>query len=72
MSGNVWEWTGDWYGQDLEAGLIDPQGASTGSMRVFRGGCVEFSAGGARVANRSMHKPRFRHSALGFRIARNE
>jgi formylglycine-generating enzyme required for sulfatase activity len=72
MSGNVWEWTGDWYDQELEAGVIDPLGASKGDMRVFRGGCVEFSAGGARVANRSMHNPRFKHEALGFRIARNE
>ena len=37
MSGNVREWCWDWYG-DLPANVTDPQGSSSGSARVWKGG----------------------------------
>ena len=38
MSGNVWEWCWDWYGDDYPCGTEDPAGPDTGSYRVIRGG----------------------------------
>ncbi|MCY2965682.1 MAG: bifunctional serine/threonine-protein kinase/formylglycine-generating enzyme family protein, partial [Planctomycetota bacterium] len=37
MHGLVWEWTNDWYAEQLQGG-VDPNGAAAGSDRVFRGG----------------------------------
>ena len=38
MSGNVEEWCNDWYGDYRSGGVMNPKGASTGSLRVIRGG----------------------------------
>jgi len=38
MSGNVSEWVSDWYGKYSAEAKTDPQGPSSGSKRIARGG----------------------------------
>ncbi len=69
MTGNVWEWTSDWVGA-YAGSATDPTGASTGSLRVNRGGSWLNSPRFARVANRNGNDPTDRRVYLGFRLAR--
>jgi formylglycine-generating enzyme required for sulfatase activity len=72
MSGNVWEWVNDWYGEIVEnaRGLLkDPKGPTMGSNRVVRGGCWGNSSQDARVANRSRNASNFKSMSLGFRLS---
>jgi formylglycine-generating enzyme required for sulfatase activity len=70
MSGNVFEWVADWYGEYPSDKVTDPLGPSTGSARVRRGGNRTVSPGFARVAAR--FKATGRDSGLGFRLVRSE
>ena len=67
MHGNVWEWCADWYGDELSGG-IDPQGASTGVNRVYRGGSWYDGAASCRAAGRLGYYPAL-YFFLGFRPA---
>ena len=68
MSGNVWEWCHDWY--DSITASTDPLGASSGSYRVYRGGCWFYNAGYCSVASRSNSIPINHFGNVGFRVVR--
>ena len=69
MSGNVSEWCQDWHGSYSSSSQTNPSGRSSGSNRVFRGGCWNFSAGSCRSSCRDYYSPSLRFNYLGLRLA---
>ena len=67
MTGNVWEWTGDWYADYTSSQQQDPQGGLSGSYRVYRGGGWSSTPVSLRSADRSGTTPSDRYDYLGFR-----
>ncbi|MBR4887442.1 MAG: formylglycine-generating enzyme family protein [Muribaculaceae bacterium] len=69
MSGNVYEWCGDWWGVYSSGSQTNPKGPSSGTYRVNRGGNWGNSARYCRVSNRNNNSPDYRNNSLGLRLA---
>jgi len=69
MSGNVWEWTNDyWNGKYNSDTQTNPKGPPSGSNRVFRGGSWDHDERYCRVSFRSGNIPVSSGNNLGFRL----
>ena len=69
MSGNVWEWCQDRYGDYSSGSQTNPTGPGSGHYRVIRGGSWGSGAGNCRVSYRGSGVPANRYTDLGLRLA---
>jgi eukaryotic-like serine/threonine-protein kinase len=73
MGGNVWQWVKDWYDANYYASSpsSNPQGPSSGTYRVLRGGSWSLPADGVRSAIRNRSTPTDDDLNVGFRCSRS-
>ena len=72
MTGNVWEWCSDWDGPYSAANQTNPDGPSSGTHRVNRGGGWRTAADRSRITYRGNDLPETREIGLGLRLALSE
>ena len=73
MSGNVAEWTADWFDATYYKNSPErkPKGPSNGQFRVLRGGSWSDDPADVRPAHRLRAPPTGRDGAIGFRCAQD-
>ena len=69
MSGNVFEWCQDYYGDYDMMPADSPQGPETGEERVRRGGSWGGSEKGPRISFRNYELENIRYNYIGLRLA---
>ena len=74
MSGNVREWCWDWYGDlSLLGGRANPEGNSSGSFHVWKGGCWMASDFSCATSFRGSNNPsNYRSNDQGLRVCRSK
>jgi formylglycine-generating enzyme required for sulfatase activity len=68
MSGNVWEWTSEWYSPYIASEQTDPQGPLHGSTKVLRGGSWLRTTSSSRCAHRGENTPDCWDNHVGLRV----
>jgi formylglycine-generating enzyme required for sulfatase activity len=74
LSGNVYEWCGDWYDSEfyMNSPMDNPKGVPSGISRVVRGGSWHDAAEKNRLASRFNGSPTYCGYNIGFRVARSQ
>ena len=74
LSGQLWEWTNDWYdaGYYMTSPASNPPGAVAGTHKVVRGGSFGDAEGSLRTSTRGATQPALDHADKGFRCAADD
>ncbi len=72
LSGNVSEWTQDWYDEVYynQSKKNNPKGPKTGSVKSIRGGSWMNHPQNARCSRRNWADPKVKNGSIGFRLVR--
>lgn len=68
MSGNVYEFCQDWYGEYVPISTTNPRGHSDGLYRVVRGGSIGSEPEYCRVSSRGVCRPYIPSMVIGLRL----
>ena len=70
MSGSLWEWCADWWGDGYPTSNANPTGPANGTERALRGGAWVNAYTGCQTGSRGGHTPSYVNFSAGFRCAR--